>query len=92
MNIQEIVITKIFKELRDGEIKHPGFPEDILHCACILAEEAGEVVKAANDYHYGRKMSQVKLRKEIAQVGAVAIRFLLRLLDPEHYPDQEKKG
>lgn len=90
MDIQETVMTKIFKELRDAEMKHPGFPEDILHGACILAEEAGEVVKAANDLYYGRAVTQVKLRKELAHVGAMSIRFLLRLLDPGHYPEQKR--
>lgn len=91
MDIQETVMTKIFKELRDAEIKHPGFPRDIVHGAAILNEEAGSVTKAALDRYYGRSLSDRKLIKEIAQVGAMSIRFLLRLLDPEHYPEQEKK-
>lgn len=91
MDIQETVMTKIFKELRDAEKKFPGFPADIVHGASILGEEAGSVLKAANDRYYGRSLSDRKLIKEIAQVGAMSIRFLLRLLDPAHYPDQVKK-
>lgn len=90
MNIEQIAIHKIIEELKKAEEKFPGFPHDIVHCACIVAEEAGEMVKAALDYYYGRSDNQEKLRKEIAQTGAMAIRFLLRMLDSGHYPNQKR--
>lgn len=91
MNIEQIAITKIIEELKSAEKKFPGFPRDVVHCAAILAEEAGEVVKSALDYYYGRSDNQEELRKEIAQTGAMALRFLLRMLDSKHYPEQEIK-
>jgi len=86
-SIEEIAINKIFEELRKAEKKFPGFPIDIVHCAGILVEEAGEVMKSALDYYYGRSDDQEELRKEIAQTGAMALRFLLRMLDSKHYPE-----
>lgn len=89
-SIEQLAMTIIFEELREAEKKFPGFPIDVIHCAGILAEEAGEVMKSALDYHYGRSDNQEELRKEIAQTGAMAIRFLLRMLDSKHYPEQER--
>ncbi len=91
MNFQTTIINLIFDELRKAEEKFPGFPRDVVHCSAILAEEAGEVVKASLDYYYGREKNDEKLIKEIAQTGAMAIRFLLRMYDHKHYPEQEKK-
>jgi len=86
----ETAIDRIFKELRKAEKKFPGFPRDVVHCAGILVEEAGEVMKSALDYHYGRSGDQEELRKEIAQTGAMAIRFLLRMLDSGYYPEHKR--
>lgn len=89
-SIEQLAMAMIFEELRKAEQKFPGFPVDVVHGASILAEEAGEVIKSALDYHYGRSGNQEDLRKEIAQTGAMAIRFLLRMLDSKHYPKQER--
>lgn len=90
MDIEQIAMDKIIEELRKAEKKFPGFPLDLVHCACILMEEAGSVAKAALDYCYGRSDNQEKLREEIAQTGAMAIRFLLRTFDKSHYPEQRR--
>ncbi|MHB8149962.1 MAG: hypothetical protein ACYDIB_07345 [Desulfobulbia bacterium] len=72
------VIGLIFEELRLAEAKHPGWPEDQIHAAAILAEEVGEVVKAAIDHEWaGGSIDEI--RKEAAQVGAMALRLLLHL-------------
>jgi len=89
-SIEEIAMNRIIEELRNAEVKHPGFPIDVVHGACILVEEAGSVAKAALDYYYGRSDNQEKLRVEIAHAGAMAIRFLLRMLDSNHYPEQKR--
>lgn len=75
------VIEIIFDELRKAEEKHPGWPSDVVHAAAILGEEAGEVVKAALDLHYGgfKEMDMDNLKTEAAQTGAMAIRLLVNL-------------
>ncbi len=49
MSRGEKAIELVFAELRYAERKFPGWPEDPVHAAAILAEEAGELVKAALD-------------------------------------------
>ena len=86
---EERVIDMIYNQLRVAEKKFPGFPHDIVHGACILVEEAGEAAKEALDFFYGRSENTIELEKEVAQTGAMAIRFLLRLLNEKHYPVQK---
>ena len=74
----ESVIDALFAELRKAEAKFPGWPDDVVHGAAIMAEETGEAVKAALDLYYGRG-SREQLWKETAQTGAMAIRLLLYL-------------
>ena len=69
----------IFAELKKAEDKFPGWPDDPVHGAAILAEEAGELVKASLDFYYGRYDEIDLMEKEAAQVGAMAIRFLCGL-------------
>jgi len=68
----------IILELERAEIKHPVWPYDIVHGAAILAEEAGEVVKAALDVHYANGSIEA-LKLELAHTGAMAIRNLINL-------------
>jgi NTP pyrophosphatase (non-canonical NTP hydrolase) len=70
---------EIFQELKRAEKKFPGWPEDPVHAAAILAEEAGELVQAALDFFYGREKNPEKMRLEAAQTGAMAVRFLIGL-------------
>ena len=74
----EEVIGLIFSELKKAEAKHPGWPEDKIHAVGILVEEAGEAMQAAIDHTYAGKDIE-KLRVELAQTGAMAIRALLHL-------------
>ena len=68
----------IAAELMRAKDKFPGFPEDPIHAASILGEEAGEVIKAALQYTYqdGVKGDMIK---EAVQTGAMAIRFLMNI-------------
>jgi hypothetical protein len=82
-------ITYIFEALREAEEKLPGYPNDPVHAAAILVEEAGELMQAALDYYYGRAKTKRKMAREAAQAGAMALRFLLHL---EHYWNEENAG
>jgi hypothetical protein len=81
----ESIIGAIFGELQKAEEKFPGWPDDVVHGAGILVEEAGETMQAALDLYYGRG-TWAQLWKEAAQTGAMAMRLLLylsRLRPPE---------
>lgn len=67
--------NEIEKEIERAKIKFPLWPDDPIHAASVLSEEAGELVKAANDfvYHDG---SRVEMVKEAIQIGAMVVRFL----------------
>lgn len=68
-------IRLILAELRRAKSIHPGWYIDAVHAASVLAEEAGETVRAALRYTYeGAPAADV--RTEIAHTGAMAIRFL----------------
>ena len=66
----------ILDELKRAEKLFPNWPLDVVHGAAILAEEAGEVIKASLDAYYGRNDFE-NLRKEVVQTAAMALRFLL---------------
>ncbi len=66
----------ILSELGKAEEKHPEWPEDMIHAAAVVAEKSGELVQASLDHHYF-KGNPAAMRREAAQVGAVAIRFLI---------------
>ena len=73
----------ILKELGKAEAKFPGWPDDVVHGAAILAEEAGETVQAALDYFYHRCDSKEKMIKEAAHTGAMVLRFLTAIIEKE---------
>ena len=74
----EDLLDLIFFELKKAEQQHPGWPDDPVHGVAIMVEEAGEAMQAALNLFY-RNGSVEKLRKELAQTGAMAIRALLHL-------------
>ncbi|WP_269934811.1 hypothetical protein [Serratia liquefaciens] len=75
--IQE-VISQIKEELTAAESKHPSWPADVVHATAILNEEAGELTQAAIEYHHNNGSLEA-VRREAAQVGAMAIRVLINL-------------
>ena len=72
------VIDLVFGELQRAEEKHPGWPDDPVHAAAIVAEEAGEVVKAALNLRYHGGDAAV-LKTELAHTAAAAFRALIHL-------------
>ena len=55
--------------------KHPCWPSDPIHAASVVAEEAGELLKAANEFVY-EKGSPKAMYIEACHTAAVCIRFL----------------
>ena len=62
-------------ELAGARLLWPAWPTDPIHAAAVLAEEAGELVQAANDFTYSNG-SLEHMREEAVQVAAMAMRFL----------------
>tara|TARA_Y100000034_G_C6844347_1_gene382329 strand:- start:507 stop:806 length:300 start_codon:yes stop_codon:yes gene_type:complete len=82
MNLDK-VIDLVFSELKKAEAKHPSWPEDFIHGAAIVAEEAGELVQASLDHVYEEGDRLEEMRTEAAQVAAMGIRFLTNLFITE---------
>jgi len=78
----EKICTRILFVLEGAKLKHPNFPEDIIHQVAIMAEESGESVQAALDYVYKADPIQM-LEGELIQTAAMCIRCL---------EDIEKRG
>jgi NTP pyrophosphatase (non-canonical NTP hydrolase) len=70
------IIDNIMIELTKAECKHPEWPDDIVHNAGIVIEEAGEAMRAALNTYYENENIE-ELKKELAQTGSTVIRFLL---------------
>jgi NTP pyrophosphatase (non-canonical NTP hydrolase) len=76
------ILQDILNELKKAKKKFPNWPDHMVSRAAIVAEEAGELVRAALQFKYERsdRESQIlELRKEAIQTAAMAIRFLENL-------------
>lgn len=73
-----LLCQEILDELERAETIHPNWPTDPVHAGAILAEEAGEVVKAINNVVTKHKEDS-DYRTEAVQCAAMCIRFLKNL-------------
>jgi NTP pyrophosphatase (non-canonical NTP hydrolase) len=72
------IIADIMMELGRAEEEHPDWPEDMVHKAAIVVEEAGELLRAALQYtDEGGSIEDVRM--ECIQTAAMCIRFLNNL-------------
>jgi hypothetical protein len=93
MTIGEIFLA-IELELKHAEKNWPDWPEDLIHGAAIVSEEAGELVRAANnggqsdsvritrsaaEYDSHMELSREMMATEAIQTAAMAVRFLKNL-------------
>ena len=65
----------ILNELKAAKEKWPNWVIDPVHASGILNEEAGETMQASLDFCYSNGSIE-QMKKEAAQAGAMAIRFL----------------
>ena len=73
-----LALTQLVNEFNRAGSLHPIWPTDIIHQAAMVAEEAGEVVRAANNHKWhGKPIEEV--RTELAHTGAMCIRMLMHL-------------
>jgi hypothetical protein len=67
----------VSEEVERARVKHPVWPTDILYAAAIVAEESGELMRAAVQ-HRGEGGTLEACDKEAIQTAATCIRFLER--------------
>lgn len=73
------VMHWVATELIRAEGLHPGWPTDPIHVCGIITEECGEAMKEAIDLMWNRENSTEKLRAELVQTAAMAVRALMEL-------------
>jgi len=69
-------IALIIDALDNAESKFPTWGTDPVHAGSVFAEEAGETVKAINEFYWSGG-NQDEIEKEAAQAGAMAVRVLM---------------
>ena len=68
-------LFSIYLECIEARKKHPAWPNDEIHAAAIVSEEAGELVRAALQSVYeGGKLAHIQ--REAIQTAATCIRVL----------------
>jgi len=75
------VVDAILEEYLRACNCHPAYPDDVVFAASIVVEEAGELLKEANDIRFDIDTVQRRenLQTEAIQTGAMAIRFLMEI-------------
>ena len=74
----DTAIRLVLDELNRAQNIHPFWPDDHIHQAAILGEEAGEVLQATLNYKYFEgDFNQIE--KEAIQTAAMALRLLIGL-------------
>ena len=71
----ETVIGLVMAEIERAEKLHPVWPRDLVKASALIAEEAGEEIRAANDYAEKRG-SKRRIVTEAVHTAATALRFL----------------
>ena len=75
-------IKLIKGELKRAKKLYPIWPRDKIHAAAIVAEEAGELVRAANDHERPGENkdegdTRIRMQIEAIQTAAMCLRFLM---------------
>lgn len=71
------IIDEALAELVSARKRYPDWPVDVVHAACIMVEEATEVLKAANSLRWKQHEGTAEeVRKEVVQTIAMCLRFL----------------
>lgn len=76
--IPHTLMTAIIYEYNVAKEKHPAWPTDIIHASAIVAEESGELTRAALQHTY-ENGSLMDAEKEAIQTAVTCIRFIENL-------------
>ena len=74
--MEQVCLLCIVQELHRARRKHPDFGKDLVHCAAIVGEEAGELIKASIDHHYAHGPLG-DIETEAIQTAATALRLMV---------------
>lgn len=78
MNRLEAITLESLNELHRARLLYPNWPADIVHASAVMLEEAGEVLKSANEVRWSQKDATIAdVRKEVIQTIAMCYRLLL---------------
>jgi len=73
----ELIFQDSLQELDSARRHYPDWPTDIVHASAVMVEEAGEVLKIANNLRWNQKNSDLsEFRNEIIQTVAMCFRLL----------------
>ena len=75
---RENAIELLLDELDRAERLHPQWPLSDVDKSAIVAEEAGELIKATLNYYY-HNGGRDDMRTEAIHTGAMALRFLINM-------------
>lgn len=82
-------VLSVLRELERALSKFPQWPNDPIHAAAVLQEEAGELVQGALQATYEpHKSDPADVEVEAVQTGAMAIRWLMSF---DHYQWQSSQ-
>jgi len=77
---EQMAVKQILDELHDAEVEHPQWPEETIHAAAIVVEEAGELLRDCASFEEdGDSSLLVNMLIEAKQTGAMAVRFMKNL-------------
>lgn len=83
MQVSDVLQSRTMRRIAEEVVRarglHPDWPGDVIHGAAIIAEEAGETVKAALDYRYHHGESDEAydhIMTETIQTAATCVRML----------------
>jgi hypothetical protein len=78
IHILAIIDQDVYEELQRACKLYPLFPQDPIHAANIIVEEAGEVAKDVHDWTYEpvKKKNAATTRVELIQTMAMCIRMI----------------
>lgn len=77
---EQAAINLIMHELREAEEQHPSWPEECIHAAAIVVEEAGELLRDCATFEESGDQDLIScMSDEATQTGAMAVRFLKNL-------------
>jgi len=77
-------LSAALDELHRAKAKFPEWPTDPIHCAAIVGEESGELLRAALQWKYENGILD-SLHEESVQTAAMSIRFINQLSKFKHH-------